>query len=157
MTRHGLAVLLLLSVLAACRHGAQTSIHTVPGHGAISIEVVPNPIVAKRVTGHSYDFPFEIVLKETGGHAVRVTQISMTVFAPGGFPVSHEIWTADQIRAMGSSPAIGASSEVRYRFNPRRDVPDDRLFAGASAELKVEVTDEAGSETSATATVTARK
>lgn len=149
--------LILLSALASCQSGAPPAPQPVPGHGAIAIEVVPNPIVAKRATGDNYDFPFEIVVKETGGHAVSLKRVSITVFAPGGFPVGSDSWNADEIQAMGTSPQIAASSVVRYRFNPRREVPDERLFAGVTAELKVEAVDDTGTATSAKTSVSARK
>ncbi len=158
MIRRNLFVsLILLSVLAACQSGAPPANQPAPGHGAISIEVVPNPIVAKRATGNSYDFPFDVVVKETGGHAVTITRVSITVFAPGGFAVGSDSWNADQIQAMGTSPQITASSVMRYRFNPRREVPDERLFSGVTAELKVDAIDDAGTATSARTSVTARK
>jgi hypothetical protein len=157
MTRAIVVSLLLLPVLAACRHGAPPAVTPVSGHGTISIEVVPNPIVVKKVAGTTYDFPFEVVVKETGGRAVNITRVSITVFGPGGFVVGRDGWSADQLRTMGSSPNIAASSEVRYRFNQRREIPDERLLSGVTAELKVDAVDDAGTETSAKTSVTARK
>ena len=58
---------------------------------------------------------------------------------------------------MGYDPAIGPNSERRYRFSPRREVSDDRLFGGVQAELKVEATDDTGAATSATTVVSVRR
>jgi hypothetical protein len=55
---------------------------------------------------------------------------------------------------MGYSPSLGANAEVRYRFAPRKEVPDDRLFGSVSAELRVEARDASGTPTVATTTVT---
>ena len=54
-----------------------------PGQGAIAIEVVPNPIVAAPVSGSSYDFPFEVVVRETGGRAITVQRVTATVSFSG--------------------------------------------------------------------------
>jgi len=146
--------LLLLFVLIACSSAPGPGMTTTPGHGAISIEVVPNPIVAKRVSGTTYDFPFDVVVRETGGHRVDITRVTVTVFAPGGLTVGEESWDADRIRATGTPTTIAARSEARYHFSQRRDVPDERLFNGVYAELRVEGVDDTGTATSATTRVT---
>ncbi len=148
---------ILVIALAACSSGPRDSITGAPGQGAISIQVVPNPIVARHVSGDTYDFAFDVVVRETGGRPVTVNRVTATVFAPGGFSVGEESWNADRIRALGFSTTINAHGELRYRFTPRKDVPDERLFGGISAELKVEAVDDTGSPTSATTTVTVRK
>lgn len=129
-----------------------------PGQGAIAIEVVPNPIVATPMSGsNAYDFPFEVVVRETGGRSITVQRVTATVSLGGGLTLGRESWDADRIRSMGYNITIGPNSEVRYRFSPRRDVPDDRLFGGVQAELKVEATDDTGAATSATTVVTVRR
>jgi hypothetical protein len=155
MTRALLVSLLLLPALAACRPAAAPVVTPVPGHGAISIEVVPNPIVVKKVTGSTYEFPFEVVVNETGGRRVRITEVSITVFLASGFLVGSEEWSATEIAAMGASPDIPASTTVHYRFSPRRQVPDERYFKGITAELKVEAVDDAGTKINARTSVTA--
>ena len=152
-----LSLFLIALVAAACNSGPQNSVTGAPGHGAISIQVVPNPIVAMRVSGNTYDFAFDVVVRETGGRPVNVTRVTATVFAPGGFSVGEESWDVEKIRALGYSTTINAHGELRYRFTPRKEVPDERLFGGTSAELKVDAVDDTGSATSATTTVTVRK
>ena len=143
----------LLLTLIACG-GAQPGVTSVPGHGAVAIEVIPNPIVATLVSGKTYDFPFEVVVRETGGRATTVQRITARVTLGGGLTLATETWDANQIRALGYDTTIGPNSEVRYRFSPRKEVPEDRLFGGVSAELKVDATDDTGAATSATTVVT---
>ncbi|HYC62316.1 MAG TPA: hypothetical protein VEK79_22380 [Thermoanaerobaculia bacterium] len=146
----------LLLALAACQ-GPQSGVTSVPGHGAIAIQVVPNPIMATKVSGNMYDFPFEVVVRETGGRPANVQRVSATVFLTGGLTLAQESWDAAQIRALGYNTSVGAHSETRYQFKPRKEVPDDRLFSGVSAELKVEAVDDTGTATSATTVVTVRR
>lgn len=148
--------LTMLIALAACQ-GPQSGVTSVPGHGAIAIQVVPNPIMATKVSGNTYDFPFEVVVRETGGRPANVQRVSATVFLTGGLTLAEESWDAAQIRALGYNTSIGAHSETRYQFKPRKEVPDDRLFSGVSAQLKVEAVDDTGTATSATTVVTVRR
>ena len=148
---------LLLIALAACNSGPRDTVTAAPGKGAISIQVIPNPIVATHVSGNTYDFAFDVVVRETGGRPVTVNRVSATVLAPGGFSVGVESWNADKIRSLGFSTTINPHGELRYRFTPRKDVPDDRLFGSISAKLTVDAVDDTGSPTSASTTVTVRK
>jgi hypothetical protein len=146
----------LLIAVVACQ-SSQPGVTSTPGHGAVAIEIVPNPIVATRVSGNTYDFPFEVVVRETGGRSVTVQRVTATVSLGGGLTLARESWDAERIRSMGYPTTLGANSEIRYRFTPRKEVPDDRLFGGVSAELRVDATDDTGSETSATTVVTVRR
>lgn len=143
-----------LLLLVSCGGGPSSGVTSVPGQGAITVQVTPNPIVAKRVSGDTYDFPFDVTVRETGGRPVNVTSVSVTVFGPGGISLGSESWSAAQIRERGYSTAIGANGEVRYSFAPRKSVPDDRLFGGVSAELRVDAVDDTGAATSARTVVT---
>jgi hypothetical protein len=156
MKRLALSLSLLLA-LAACSGSSSDGITSVPGRGAISIQVVPNPIVATRVSGDTYDFPFEVVVRETGGRPVTVTNVSLTVNGPLGLSLHQENWNGESIRAMGYQTSLNANSEVRMRFAPRKEVPDDRLFSSVAAELRVDAIDDGGVTTSATTTVTVRR
>ncbi len=150
------AAALLLLTLAACS-GAQTGTTSVPGRGAVGVEVIPNPIVVRQISGSNYEFPFDVIVRETGGRPITVTRVTATVYAGAGFSVGRESWDADQIRSLGFSTNIGANAEVRYHFAPRKTVPDDRVLANLSAELKVEAVDDAGATTTASTQVTIRK
>lgn len=153
-TTRRIALFLSMIALAACGGGPQTGVTSVPGHGAIAVQIDPNPIRATNVSGNTYDFPFDVIVRETGGRPVNVTRVSAEVHAPGGLVVARETYDADRIRSLGFSTSLGANSELRYHFAPRKDVPDERLFGGVSAQLTVDATDDTGSPTSASTVVT---
>jgi hypothetical protein len=144
-------------LLAACSSGPSSGTRSVPGQGAIAVQIIPNPIVAKHVSGDRYDFPFEAVVRESGGRPVTIHRVSARVRGPGGIQLAEEAWNADRIRSMGYPTQIAANSEVRYEFNPRKSVPDDRLFGSVSAELRVEGIDDTGAPTDARTVVTVRR
>jgi hypothetical protein len=146
--------------LTFCSSGGGSStdrVTTTPGRGAISVEISPNPIVATRVNGDTYDFPFEVIVRERGGRDVEIERVSADVRALGSIPVANESYDAERIRSLGYSTRIPANGEVRYRFAPRKSVPDDRLFGGVSAQLTVSGRDDAGTPTSASTEVTVRR
>ena len=144
------AAILSLALLASFCAGSQGTRNTaVPGHGALTIAIVPNPVVASKVSGTTYDFPFEVVLRETGGHPVDVTNVTATVTALGGIQVAQESYDAGKIAALGYSTHVPANGEVHYRFNPRRDVTNDLLFQGVSADIRVDGRDDTGTPTTA--------
>lgn len=149
------AAVLSLVFLTFCASGGGRSTSTgTPGHGAISIEIVPNPIVATRVSGNTYDFSFEVVIRETGGRPVAIERVSADVLALGSIRVAQESYDAARIQSLGFATTVPANGTLRYRFNPRREVPDDRLFGGVSAEVRVDGRDDTGTPTSARTTVT---
>lgn len=152
----GISLIFVLT-LAACSSGPRSDSTAAPGHGAIAISVEPNPIVATRVSGNTYDFPFEVIVRETGGRRIDVQRVSMIVRGPGGIALGSESWDANRIRSLGYPTSLAANSELRYRFSPRRDVPDDRLFSGVSAQLTVDAVDDTSTPTSASTVVTARR
>jgi hypothetical protein len=151
-----LALLFCLTALAAC-NGAQSGVTSVPGHGAVTISVEPNPIVATHVSGDTYDFPFDVVVRETGGRQVTVNRVTATVYGPANLKLADESWDSARIRSMGYDVTVGPNRELRYHFAPRKSVPDDRLFGGIEAELKVEGVDDTGTATTASTKVTVRR
>ena len=148
-----LALPLALLLAMACG-GSGSRVISVPGKGAITVQIDPNPIRATLVSGETYAFPFEVIVRETGGRPVNVSRVSANVTAFGGISVGRESWDEARIRSMGYSTSIGANGELRYRFAPRKAVPDDRLFGGVSAVLTVEATDDTGNPATASTTVT---
>jgi hypothetical protein len=152
---------LVLAVLAAAScsssSGPSSGSTALPGHGALSINIVPNPIVAQKAPGDQYDFPFEVVLRETGGHPVTINRVSADVNALGGIPVANETYDAARIAALGYPTTIAANGELRYRFNPRKSVPDDRLFGNVTADLTIDGTDDTGAPTQARTRVTVQR
>ena len=149
-------LLILLTTFCAGGRGRDT-VTAQPGHGAISVQIVPNPIVAAHVNGDTYDFPFEVVVRETGGHPVDISRVSAQVYALGGIPIASESYDAARIQSLGYATRVSASGEIRYRFAPRKSVPDERLFGSVSAQLRVDGTDDAGTAAVATTTVTVRR
>jgi hypothetical protein len=153
------SILLAVLVIAACaggRGGAGSSTAP-PGQGRIAIQIIPNPIMARPVSGNTYDFPFEVVIRETGGRAVEISRVSADVYALGGIRIGNESYDAAKIRGLGYSTTLPANGELRYAFAPRKGVPDERLFGGVSAVLRVEGRDDSGSPTNATTEVTVRR
>ncbi len=148
------ALLFSLVIAAACGTGSSPTTSSVPGHGAIAVQVDPNPIRAAPVSGNTYEFPFDVIVRETGGHSVNVTRISVTVNALGGFEVARESYDADRIRALGFRTDVPANGELRYHFAPRKEVPDERAFGGVSARLTVDAVDDSGTPATASTSVT---
>jgi hypothetical protein len=151
-----LIVVAAVSLLTACgstRPAGTTSTAAVPARGALSISVVPNPIVARPAGSDLYDFPFELVARETGGRDVRIDRVSLDVYALGTIRVYSESYDRARINALGFPTSIAAGSEARYRLAPRKSA-DERMFGGVSGELSVEGTDDAGRPVSARTTVT---
>ena len=142
-----LAVSAVILVLSACGTTQDTVIQEpqIPRPtGSISVSVVPNPIVARPAAGEQYTFPFEVVVRETGGANLHIQRASINVTALGGIPVYSDTQEAAEIRERGYPTEIGASQEIRYRFSPTREVPDERLFGNVSAELVVEAINDRG-------------
>lgn len=144
----------LLFVVAACSSGSGSGVTSVPGHGAVAVQVQPNPIVAHAVSGETYEFPFDVVVRETAGHPITITSVSVNVQGPGGISLGSENWSADQIRALGYDVTIGPNGERKLHFSPRKSVPDERLFGGVSADLRVDAVDDTQTATNATTNVT---
>jgi len=92
-------------------------------------------------------------VRETGGHPVDVTSVSANVFGPANIQVATETYDAAKISQLGYSTHVPANGTLRYKFNPRRDVTDDRLFSGVSADIRVDARDDTGTAASATTRV----
>ena len=137
------AAIVLLAAACSSSGGGSSSSPVVAGHGAISISVEPNPVVAHQVSGDTFDIPFDVVVRETGGRAVDINRVSAEVLALGGIPVTSESYDAAKIRSLGFSTHVNPNGELRYHFAPRRSV-DERVFGNVSAELTVDGTDETG-------------
>jgi len=157
MKRAALIPILLFATACASSTAVDTQPISQPGHGAISMTVVPNPIVATSLGGNMYEFPFEVVLRETGGHRVNITRVSTDAYALGSVRVASESYDAAKINSLGYATSLQANGELRYAFRPREEVTDDRLFGGVTAEVRVDVTDDTGTSTSATTTVSVRR
>jgi hypothetical protein len=150
---------LLLFLVAACAPPApQTAPVTAPpGQAALQLVVDPNPIMARRVSGNTYDFPFVIELREVNGVGVTIESVSMDVIALGNVRVHREHYDRERIRQRGFPDAIPAGGVIRYEMNLRRDVPDDRLFSSVHADVRVEAIDANGNRIAARQNVTVRR
>src|SRR6266481_4156346 len=112
------AIALLLLSAAFCKTPQPGSGRTVslPGHGAISIQIMPNPILAVPAGGSNYDFPVDVIVRETGGRGVTVSRVKATVYGPAGIKLGDETWDAAQIKAAGFPTNLPGNGEVRYHF-----------------------------------------
>ncbi|HVT45996.1 MAG TPA: hypothetical protein VMT00_16585 [Thermoanaerobaculia bacterium] len=151
-----LAALFAAAALDCTSTGSQAP-PVIEGTAAVAMSVVPNPIIANHVSGSVYDFPFSIALREVGGASVEIEEVSIDVTALGGLRVYSQSYDADEIRRRGYSTSLPARGEIRYEFNPRKDVPDERLFSAVSAELSMRGRDSGGAVTSARTNVTVRR
>jgi len=148
------ATALLVCACSSARPGT-TQTSAVPGHGAITLSVVPNPIVAQKVSGTTYDFPFDVIVRETGGHAVTINRVTADMYSSvGGIKVGSESYDAAKIQSLGYSTSVPANGELRYHLAPRKTVQDERLFGGVYGDVRVDATDDTGTPTSATVRVT---
>lgn len=145
--------------LVACSSGrsGDTSSTSVPGHGRLTLAIDPNPIVATKVAGDTYQFPFVVIVREVGGAPVTITDVRADVRALGGLKISSVTYDAAEITRRGFSSHLPANGELRYSFTERKEVSDDRLFTSVSADLTVNGTDDSGVQTSAQTTVTVRR
>ena len=154
-----LILVAMVIVAASCSSGGGGTPQSVvqPGHGAITVEIIPNPIVAQHVSGDTYSFPFDVVVRETGRHAVSISRVTADVNALGSIHVATESYDAAQIRALGYATTVPSNGTLRYHFAPQKSVPDERLFGGVSAELLVDAVDDTGAPITASTTMTVRR
>lgn len=152
-----LLIALVVFPLACASHQGATKSTVTPGRGAIKLTITPNPVVATSLGGTKYDFPFDIVVKETGGHPVTIDNVTANVYAGGGILVATETYDAAKIQSLGFATTILAKGELRYHFDPRKDVSDDHLFSSVYGDVRVEATDDNGTRASSTTTITVTK
>ena len=157
MKRLAIVALVLLPLACATSQPGNTKSSPTHGHGVISLTITPNPVIATSVGGSMYEFPFDIVVKETGGHPVTIDKVTANVYAGGGISVATESYDAAKIKTLGLATTIQAKGEIHYHFSPRKDVTDDGLLSSAYGDVRVEATDDNGSRASTTTTITVRK
>lgn len=149
------AALILLLVSCGSSGGGGA---TLPGSTpALSIVVAPNPIVAHQVSGNTYDFPFQISLRNSSRAALNIERVSINVMAVGGISIYSQSYGPEDIQKNGYPTTIPAGQELSYQFNPRKEVPDPRLFGGVSATLTATGRDPQGVEATASTEVTVTK
>jgi hypothetical protein len=157
MKRLAIIALVLLPLACASHQPGTTKSTSTPGRGAIKLTITPNPVVAMNVGKYTYEFPFDAVVKETGGHPVTIERVTANVFTAGGIPVATESYDAAKIQSLGFATAVQAKGEIHYHFAPRKDVPDEGLFTSVYGDIRVEGIDDNGSRTTTTTTITLKK
>lgn len=157
MKRLAILALAVLPLACATPRAGTTKSTSTPGRGAIKLTITPNPVVATNVGGNTYEFPFDVVVKEIGGHPVTIERVTANVFTAGGIQVATESYDAAKIQSLGFATAIQAKGEIHYHFVPRKDVPDERLFTSVYGDIRVEGIDDNGSRTTTTTTITLKK
>src|SRR5262245_8728046 len=101
MKHFAFAAILLTFIGCATPRAGSSRTSSQPGHGAISIAITPNPIVARNAGGSTYESPFDVSVRETGGCAVTVSRVSLDVYAVGGVRLGSESYDPDRIRSLG--------------------------------------------------------
>jgi len=157
MKRLALIALVCLPLACATNRQPKPRSTTTPGRGEIKMTVTPNPVVATNVGGSTYSFPFEVVVKETGGHPVTIDNVTASVYAGGGIPVATESYNATKIQSLGFVTSIPAKGEIRYHFDPRKDIPDPSLLNSVYGDVRVEAIDDNGARASSTTRITVTK
>ncbi|HEY2321853.1 MAG TPA: hypothetical protein VGJ82_03220 [Thermoanaerobaculia bacterium] len=123
MKHAALLPLLLLAAYCTSGTGGAQSATALPGHGAITVQVAPNPIVAQPVTGTLYDFPFDVIVRETGGHPVTIDRVTADVTAAGGIHVAQDTYDAAKINSLNyptPSPRTASGATTSRRGAPSR-------------------------------------
>lgn len=124
--------------------------------GALEIRVDPNPIVAIPLNPSTYEFPFTVSIRETGGTPVTVIRVGMDVYSVAGLRIYTSELGPEEIERRGYIRTLAANGEVRYTWRPRAQVPDERLFATTWGELWVEGADARGAPVATRTRVTVR-
>lgn len=151
MMRRAFPLPLLLLAMSCAHGGGNAPVAPAPAppatRGVVKVAIAPNPIVAVHADGNNYEFPFDIVLRETGGRPITITGVTVTVYA-FGLPVNVDQYDIAEIRRLGFDPNLPANGDVRYHLQPRRAVTDDRIFGSITAGVRIDATDDAGGTTS---------
>jgi hypothetical protein len=138
------SIVALLFALCACA-GTKPA----QGHGAISVEVVQDPITASYGDNdNSVRFPIELVVREKAGRPMQIARVSVQVKGTK-YPIGGARWDADAIRGQGGQTFIPANGEVRLKLFPVRSKVLERDFHDVNAEIIVQAFDETNTEAQA--------
>ncbi len=114
--------------LVSCSADSPGRTPTEPGHGALEIAVVPNPIMATHVSGNTYEFPFDVHVRNPGSVPVSINNVQIDVTAFGGLKIYSESKSAADIQGYGYPTEVAPGETLSYHFEPREEVPDERLL-----------------------------
>lgn len=135
-------LLLLALVLTACS-SLETEKPAVM-KGRLVLEVDPNPIVATRISDKTWEFPFDIVMREAGGVDLQIESFTIDVYVLGAIHVFSAPYEGSMITQKGYPDRIEAGQFHRFQFRIRRAVPNDILFKGAYADVTAQTLDAMG-------------
>lgn len=150
-----------LLFLASCVQPPAPAPASIPApadaRGALEVRVEPNPVLAIPVGESTYEFPFAISVRETGGARVEIARVGIDVLAVGGLKVYSSELTAAEIERRGYPRHLEPFGVVRYAMRPRQQVPDERLFGSVWGELWAEGIDAGGRRVETRTRVTIRR
>jgi len=115
-----------------------------PLAGRLLLEISPNPIIAEHVEGRTYDFPFDIIMRETGGVDVTIDDFTVDITLLGVVTLFSQKFPATEISRRGYPVEIGSGKFLRFSFRKRKEVPNDLVFRSAIARVTAHTTDTNG-------------
>lgn len=124
--------------------------------GTLAIDVYPNPIIARQIRAHLYEFPFEVSLRETGGTDVEIDGIRVEVRL-AGLPIFAQAFDETELTRRGYSATVPAASNVQYKFSPQRELPADFPLRQMVAVVTVSGVDITGKRTEAQTSIRVRR
>ncbi len=126
-----------------------------PVQGQLELEIHPNPVVAKPAGPRTWAFPFEVLLRESGGVDIEIEAIHVSV-TMGGVPVMRQVWDPEEVRRRGYPTTIPAGGVLHVAFAPRRELANPAILELARAAIAVDVVDRHGRRSTAVHEVTVR-
>lgn len=154
-TRGPTIALLILLLTVAC--SGTTEVLDDSRRGQLSFDIYPNPILARRVEGNIYEFPFDVSVREVGGVDVEIVGLQVDVFFLSGVRIFSQPYGPDELSRRQLPTKVLAGSNLQYSFSPRREIGSEILIRGISAEIIVEGIDAQGRATEARTRVTVRE
>lgn len=136
------SALLLLLTGAGCAGLATESPAARKGH--LDLDVVPNPLVARQVADDLYEFEFDIVMRESGGIAVRIENFTVEAIAFRTIPMQTQTFPASYISDRGFPTTVEAGKVLRFSFVKRWNIPSRLLLSGASLHVTARTVDAEG-------------
>lgn len=124
-----------------------------PVQGRLEADILPNPVVAVSAGDRSWRFPFEVVLRESGGVDIEIEAIRIRV-SVAGVPLTSQLWDAQEIRRRGYRTSVPAGGLLQYAFAPVRTISNPLLIEAARGEVEIEIVDLRGNRSSTIVPIT---